>query len=163
MAMTNQQFRTELDQLNNNFPQEGSLIQKLWNSLLDFLGLNNLSQINKDYVTNEIFQFINTIDDNLNPNIEKHKLNEGFQNNEKLRKVEEVLNEIENLTNNIVENPKESITFAENKSPSFESENLNFELSEKEKESLIKKHGKNAVEDYNELTNEEKEYIIKCL
>jgi hypothetical protein len=29
MAMTNQQFRTELDQLNNNFPQEGSLIQKL--------------------------------------------------------------------------------------------------------------------------------------
>lgn len=47
--------------------------------------------------------------------------------------------------------------------PSFESENINFELSSKEQELLIKKHGKNAVEDYNELTNEEKEYIIKCL
>lgn len=48
-------------------------------------------------------------------------------------------------------------------SPDFEFENINFELSSKEQESLIKKHGKNAVEDYNELTNEEKEYIIKCL
>ena len=114
MAMTNQQFRTELDQLSNNFPQEGSLIQKLWNALLDFLGLNSLSQINKDYVANEIFQFINTIDDNLNPNVEKSKLKEGFRYNEKLRKVEEILNEIESLTDNIVENPKESITFAKN-------------------------------------------------
>ena len=34
-------------------------------------------------------------------------------------------------------------------------------FSKKEQELLIKKHGKNAVEDYNELTNEEKEYIIK--
>ena len=48
-------------------------------------------------------------------------------------------------------------------SPNFESENINFELSKKEQELLIKKHGKNAVEDYNELTDEEKEYIIKCL
>ena len=60
-------------------------------------------------------------------------------------------------------NKSENITFAKSESPNFESENINLELSEKEQELLIKKHGKNAVEDYNELTNEEKEYIIKCL
>lgn len=163
MATEDPEFRRLVTDAGNGFLNDSNIFTKLWNALLDFLGLNSLSQINKDYVTNEIFQFINTIDESLNNNIEKSKLKEGFRDNEKLRKVEEVLNEIENLTANIVENPKESITFAKSESPDFKSENINFELSSKEQESLIKKHGKNAVEDYNELTNEEKEYIIKCL
>lgn len=101
MATEDPEFRRLVTDAGNGFLNDSNIFTKLWNALLDFLGLNSLSQINKDYVTNEIFQFINTIDDSLNANIEKSKLNEGFQNNEKLRKVEEVLDEIENFNNPI--------------------------------------------------------------
>jgi hypothetical protein len=61
MATTNEKFREDLDNLSVQSNQKGSILDKLWNALLDFLGLNSMSQVNKDYVTSEIFQYIEAI------------------------------------------------------------------------------------------------------
>ena len=63
MATTNDKFREDLENLNKQSLQKGSILEKLWNALLEFLGLKNLSQLTKDYVTSEIFQYIETINE----------------------------------------------------------------------------------------------------
>jgi hypothetical protein len=47
-------------------------------------------------------------------------------------------------------------------SPSFQ-EDIDLSLTREEIKMLEAKHGKNALSDYNQLTDKEKEYIIKCL
>ena len=159
MATEDPLFRAKVTDLSGGFRNTGGIFDELWNALLDLLGLNNLSQINKDYVINEVFQFINTIDKSLNVTIEKTKIIEGFQDNEKYKKLKEVLDSLEKDEQKkiIIEVPIKSI-----ESPLFKDQ-IDLELNSKEQELLIEKHGKEAVENYNELTNEEKEYIIKCL
>ena len=47
-------------------------------------------------------------------------------------------------------------------SPLFQ-EDIDLSLTREEIKILEAKHGKNALSDYNQLTDKEKEYIIKCL
>jgi len=95
MAMTNDKFRAELDKLGLHSQLKESPLNRLWNAILDFLGLSDMSKINKDYVTNEILQFIETIEESKDLSKEKSQPTKIFDN-EKYRKVEKLLDEMNN-------------------------------------------------------------------
>lgn len=61
MATTNVRFREDVDKLGLTTTQKGSILDRLWNALIEFLGLKSMSQVNKDYLTSEIFQYIETV------------------------------------------------------------------------------------------------------
>lgn len=93
MAITNDKFRAELDKLGLHSQLKESPLNRLWNAILDFLGLSDMSKINKDYVTNEILQFINTIEESKDLSKEKSQPTKIFDN-EKYREVEKLLDEM---------------------------------------------------------------------
>ena len=94
MATTNEKFREDLDNLSLQSNQKGSILDKLWNALLDFLGLNSMSQVNKEYVTSEIFQYVETINQSKSELVKEPQPTKTF-NNEKFREVEKMFEEIE--------------------------------------------------------------------
>ena len=109
MATTNDKFREDLENLNKQSLQKGSVLEKLWNALLEFLGLKNLSQLTKDYVTSEIFQYIETINESKS---ESQKITQPTKifDNEKYREVEKLMEEIEKIPS-VEEIQRDEITF----------------------------------------------------
>lgn len=95
MAMENPLFRDAIDGLSKEFPNETPFLTRLWNALLELIGLQNTSQITKDYVTREIFQFIKEINISLDKSIEKPQVIEGFSNSQKYKDVEKALEDLE--------------------------------------------------------------------
>ena len=158
MATTNDKFREDLENLNNQSLQKGSILEKLWNALLEFLGLKNLSQLTKDYVTSEIFQYIETINESKS---ESQKITQPTKifDNEKYREVEKLMEEIEISQDDV--NVK------------FEAGEREFDLipefneqlipTDSEVELLEKIYGKDFMIGYNKLTDVEKQSILKCL
>lgn len=105
MAMTNDRFRSELDKLGLFTQQKESPLSRLWNAILDFLGLSDMSKINKDYVTNEILQYIQTVNESKDLSKEKSQLTKIFDN-EKYREVEKLLDEMNGKVQQEVQNIK---------------------------------------------------------
>jgi len=130
---------------------------------MDFLGLSNLSNLNKEYVRNEIIKFIREInmaayESQNKATIQPQLKFEGFKDNEKFREVEKLLNEIEVKQDaKPIDNPiQPGGNYEFSYSPSTQ-------IDSSIESALIEKYGKDAMTMYNELTDEEKEYIIKCL
>jgi len=89
-------FVNQLKELTKN-DTDGNIFKRLWDALIKFLGLNNLSEIDKTFLTNEVFQYIKTINKSLDANAIKEF--KPIAANEKLKIVEELLEEINNPSN----------------------------------------------------------------
>lgn len=158
MATTDSLFRQDLEKLNSQPIKSGSKLSDLWNALLEFLGLKNLSQLTKDYVTSEIFQYIETINESKS---ESQKITQQTKifDNEKYREAEKLLEEIET--------PQDDVN------AKFEPGEIEFDLMPEFNEQLIptedevklleKMYGKDFMIGYNKLTDVEKQSILKCL
>ena len=120
--------------------------------------MKNLSQLTKDYVTSEIFQYIETINESKS---ESQKITQQAKifDNEKYREVEKLMEEIEI--------PQDDVNIK------FEAGEREFDLMPEFNEQLIptedevklleKMYGKDFMIGYNKLTDVEKQSILKCL
>lgn len=118
-ALTNSDFR---DNVLNKKIGETSVLKQLWDSLLKFLGLDSINDINKEYVKNHIFNFIGETDKAIkSKQIQEQSPKESLDI--KLAqdgiKLDEIFNEPKDLTNKVVDNPEKSSTLAKNNEINF--------------------------------------------